>query len=162
MAKRGHKRKFHTIRIGETPLPERCRQNGGVVAEVIDRDTSDKIVMQRFRAVAECTLDIYVVKGKLTIAQHKAGMRFRHAYLRAVLRLKVEDSGSGSHGSMDMAALMPIHSERVLLEAYAVLSKQQKAVIIAVCGHDEWVGSTAKGKTLKRALERLTGLWGFG
>jgi hypothetical protein len=44
MAKRQHKKKrpMAVVRIGELATPERCRQQGGVMTEVVDRDASGK------------------------------------------------------------------------------------------------------------------------
>jgi hypothetical protein len=159
MAKRKHKGRITAVRTGETPTPERRLQHGGVSAEVIDRDNRGKVLMHRFKAIAECPLDAYWQRGHLTEAEYKAGTKFRHAYFRAILRIQVEDKGSGAHGDPEMSMIAPIYSEQILREAYVVLSPLQKAVIVAVCGHDEWAGGTPKIKTLHRGLERLVDLW---
>ena len=99
MSKRQHKKRVHAVRIGESPTPERRRQNGGVNAEVVDRDVTGQILIQRYKAFADCPLDIYFLRGQLTEAEYKAGIKFRNAYFRAVLRIKVDDIGSGCHGS---------------------------------------------------------------
>lgn len=159
MAKRKHKSRVLTVRSGDSPTPERRAQNGGVAKEVTDRDCRGNALMYRFKAVADCPLDAYFQRGHLTETEYKASMKFRHAYLRAILRVKVQDIDSGSRGDPEMAALMPIHSERILNEAYAVLSSAQKALIISVCGHDEWAGGFYKLQTLHRGLEKLADLW---
>lgn len=161
MAKRKHKIKVLTVRSGDSPTPERRAQNGGVAKEVTARDCRGNALMVRFKAVAECPLDAYFQRGHLTEAEYKASMKFRHAYLRAILQVRVQDVESGSRGDHEMAALMPIHSERVLKEACEVLSTAQKAVVISVCGHDEWAGGFYKLQTLHRGLEKLADLWKF-
>jgi hypothetical protein len=159
MAKRKHNKKLLPARVGEAPTPERRRQGSGIVAEVIDRDGGGKVLMHRFKAAADCPLDSYILRGNLTQAEYRAGIKFRHAYLRGVLRVHVEDIGSGAHGDPEQAALTPIYSERALREAYEVLSARQKAIVIAVCGHDEWAGGTVNIKTLQRGLGMMADLW---
>ena len=161
MAKRRHRRKVHTVRIGETPTPERRKRNGGVVSEVVDRDVSGDIVMLRYKAVAECPLDVYYLEGRITEAEYKAAYNFRFAYFRGVLGFRVEQIGAGAHGEVGMESVNTIYSRELLDKAYRVLSTKQKSVTISVCGHDEWAGKTAKMNTLRRALERLAALWGF-
>jgi hypothetical protein len=158
MSKVRIRRTIRSVRSGTTPTPERRRQHGGVIKEVVDRDAEGNVLIQRYKAAFECPLDAYRLKDKITESEHRAGIKFRHAYMRAVLKIRVEDIGSGSHGSYDMAALLPIHSERVLNEAYSVLTPQQKAAVIAVCGHDERPNRDYF-QTLHRGLEILAVLW---
>ena len=84
--------------------------------------------------------------------EYAAGMKFRYAYMRAVLKVHVDDIGSGCHGSFDMAALLPIHSERIINEAYSVLSPQNKLAIIAGCGHDEKPKDKDHFQTFRRGM----------
>jgi len=159
MSKRYRKGRILTVRIGETSTPERRRHNGGVKAEIVDRDISDQILIKRYKAVWECPLDTYLERNVISAPEHKAGLKFRHAYFRAVLGIRVDDLGTGCRGDVEITALMPIHSERLLNDAFAVLSPKQKAIVIDVCGHDEVAGDTPRMKTLHRGLEKLCDLW---
>jgi len=161
MSKRGSKskRKASLFCHGMSVTKERQRQNGGVVTEPIHEKSDGKTYIKRQRAVSECILDYYLAHNKITEVEHDAGMKFRRAYLRAVLRIWTDEGSGGSHGDPEMAALLPIISEQVLREAYGVLSPRQKAVIISVCGHDAWAGETHVLKTLHRGLAQLIKLW---
>jgi hypothetical protein len=154
------KNRILTVRIGETPTQERRSHDGGVKAEIVDRDISDKVLIKRYRAVWECPLDTYLDRAAISPPEHRVGQKFRRAYFRAVFGIRVEDVGSGCEGDFEMSMLTPIYSQRILKQAYEALSLKQKEIVINVCGHDEVAGSTAKVKTLHRALERLTDLWG--
>jgi len=162
MPKRRPNKKDIPIRQGETVTRERRRQNGGVISEIMERDNSGKAYIKRQRACAECVLDYYLSRGKISAPEYEAAMKFRKAYLRAVLRVKVEDNGAGAHGDPEMAMLIIAESERRLRQAYAVLSPSQKTVVISVCGHDDWVGDTYRFETFHRALARLIDLWPIG
>jgi len=161
MSKRKHKKKPSAIRHGERATKERQRQRGGVTNEVVDRDYSGRIYIKRHKANDECMLDSYKWLAKISPTEHQAGMKFRCAYLRSVLRVNVDDRGSGCKGDYEMAALIVPFSEQLLREAYAVLSPAQKAVILTVCGHDDVVGDTYRFDTFHRALNILIKLWGI-
>lgn len=154
-----HLKKKSSLRTGEVSTKQRRTQNGGVISEVVDRDISGKALIIRHKARYTCTLDRYFGQLRLSEAEYKAGIRFQHAYLRAVLRVKVYDVGGGSQGDAEMAALIVIKSEKLLKEAYSVLSEKQKAIIIAICGHDEFAGDTYRMQTLRRGLTKLSELW---
>jgi len=162
MKKTKNKKKAAPIQMGEKPTPERRQQNGGVVQETLGREANDKATLKRHRARMECALDAYLLKGKITLAEHQAGMRFRQAYLRAVLKIRVEDNGAGSHGDPEMAFIAVPASEQTLCKAYEVLTSTQKKAVIQICGHDEWGGTTRLVETLHRALEQLATLWHLG
>lgn len=88
-------------------------------------------------------------------------MRLRKAYLRAVLGVRVDDYGAGAHGDREMGALMVIESERLLREAYSVLTLQEKAIIISVCGHDDWSGGDYRMHFLRLGLDKVAAKWGI-
>jgi hypothetical protein len=159
MSKKQRKTRISTVRIGEVPTPERRRHNGGVACENVDRDVNGRVLVKRYKSVWDCPLDAYRSRDVITETEHHAGLKFRYAYFRAVLGIRVEDIGSGSKEDTEMAFLSPIYSERLLNEAYEALSPKQKDIVIDVCGHDECAGETAKLKTLHRALEKLCEIW---
>jgi hypothetical protein len=159
MGKRHKKTHVSSVRHGESPTIERTRHLGGTRIEIIDRDLSGHTLIRRHKAAWECPLDAYFERGVLSQSEHQAGHKFRRAYIRAVMRVRTDDSSGGAHGDRQMAAVMPIYSEQLLKAAYATLSTQQRAIIINVCGHDEVAGHSARLKTLHRGLERLCALW---
>lgn len=161
MAMRKYKKKALPVRIGEVATRERRRKHGGVITEVVDRDARGKVMMRRHRAAAECVLDVYSFRQTITDAQYQAGLKFRNAYLRAVLRIRVSDIGYGCRGDDAMSVILPIYSEELLRKAYKALSLEQKSVIIAVCGHDEWSGGIYRLNWLRSGLDALAHLWGF-
>jgi hypothetical protein len=160
MAKRKYKKKAVSIRIGETAPKERNQHQGGLISEVIDRLPNGKAIMKRLRAMAECVLDAYLIREVISLIEYKAAMRFRKAYLRAVLHVKTHNTGVGHHGDFEHAALTPTESEQLLRQAYGVLDMSEKAVIIAVCGHDDWSGGAYRVKYLHSGLEKMVKLWG--
>jgi hypothetical protein len=160
MTKARSRRVIRSVRSGATPTFERKYQQGGVQKEVIDRDTKGNVLIERYKAAFECLLDYYRLRDKITEDEYHAGIKFRHAYMRAVLHIQVEDIGSGSHGSSyDMGILLPLHSEQILREAYTVLSPQQKNAIIAVCGHNEKAKDKDHFQTFHRGIRMLAELW---
>jgi hypothetical protein len=81
------------------------------------------------------------------------------------LQVKISDGGNpyiNEHGGSNAEARMlnGIASERRLRQVYAALSPQQRSIVIAVCGHDEWAGDSARFETLRRGLQKLINLWG--
>lgn len=160
MTARRHKRRNLSVRVGETPTRER-RNQGALATEVIDRDCEGKALICRYKVLGDIPLDAYLLRGKISEGAYQAGLKFRSAYMRAVLRVHVEDAGAGAHGDPEVAALTPIYSVQILNAAYAVLSPRQKALLIDVCGHDLWAGGTVNIKTMRRGLEVLAALWHF-
>jgi len=159
MAREKLKRKAMSVIAGEAATMERCNQNGGVIVEAVSNGQTAQEILIRHRAIAECVLDAYFLRETITEAQYEAGMKFRHAYLRAMLGIKVSDAGVGSHGDYEMSALMPAYCEQVLRTAYAVLSESQRRVVIDICGHDHWAGHSSRTKILIRGLGRLAKHW---
>ena len=155
MSKKRHKTRISSVRIGETPTRERRHHNGGVVSEIIDRDVSGNILIKRYKSVWDCPLDAYLDRAVISESEHEAGYKFRYAYFRAVLGIRVADVGSGNKGDPEMAFLNPLYSTRLLNEAYEALSPKQAAIIINVCGHDEVAGDTDRLQTLRRGLKKL-------
>ena len=159
MSKRHSKKKAldGVVPVGITP--ERRRQNGGVMKDTETLHKDCKTKTKRYRSTAECMLDAYLWHGKISDNEHAAGMKFRRAYLRAILRIKVEDQGSGSRGDYDMSGLMVPVSEQILKQAYSVLSSAQKTLIVRVCGDDTPPGDSYRLETFKRGLTQLLQLW---
>jgi hypothetical protein len=168
MAKRKHKknRAMPVVRVGELATPERRRQLGGVMTEVVDRDASGKAYMKRHRVRIECMLDYYFNEFRLTEAQYMAGLKFREFYLRVNFGTNCKilcNPFLMQPGQADPEgkALAHLHCLRMLDEAYAVLSQVQREVVRDVCGHDEYPGNHARKKALLRALDALASHWGY-
>ena len=143
---------------GTAPTRERQQKLGGILSEPVHEKSGSKTYITRYRSGIECSLDHYRDAQKISLAEHEAGMKFRRAYLRAVLHIQTQDT-TGSHGDREMAYVTPIYSEHLLRKAHAVLSSVQKSVLIDVCGHDFGVGNTSRLMTLRRGLDELVELW---
>ncbi len=169
MAKRRHsnkKRPMPVVRVGEMATPERRKQLGGVMTEVVDRDSGGKIYTKRHRARLECMLDFYFKEHRISDPQYMAGLKFREIYLR------VRYGYSGKvlcnpflmeAGQADPEGKMLAHIDciRALEEASKQLLPEQIAVIRNVCGYDEYAGGRDKKRILVRSLEILADFWGY-
>jgi hypothetical protein len=157
--KRKYKKKALPARIGELATLERCSQLGGMIKEVVDRDFRGNPILYRQRAKIECHLDIYRYRGQLDTPEYDAGMIFRKAYIRYVLRIKVDDDVQGGRADAEMAMLALPHSKKLLDQAHSVLSQPQWMVIEAICGMDDTAGNSNRFETFRRGLEKLVELW---
>lgn len=158
-AKRKYKKKILPARLGELATVERCRQLGGVITEVVDRDLRGSPIVKRHKVKIECHLDIYLYREQLSIPEYDAGMIFRKAYVRYVLGIKVEDDVQGGRADAEMAMLAVPHSKKLLDQAHGVLSTPQWMVIEAICGLDDTAGNSYRFETFRRGLEKLVDLW---
>jgi len=159
MAKRSHKKPVKSLRSGEVAPKERHGHGDRIIKEVIDRDLSGKALITRQKIEFPTVLDRYLHHNRLSLSEYKAGIKFQHAYMRAVLKVRVEDIGGGGKADPEMAYLVVVHSEKILREAYALLSPKQKEIIINVCGHDCFACGYYKMQSLRRGLEILASLW---
>ena len=159
MAKRRKSKKKLPARQGERANAERRSKMGGVITEAIDRDLRGNAYMVRDRVRVECALDFYLWKGQISPSEYDAALKFRRAYQRAVLGIKVEDPAATGTYDPEMALLIVPISEEILRAAYEELTKVQQEVIIDVCGHEKYAGSTSRVLTLHRGLEKLATLW---
>lgn len=155
MRRKCRKTSGSTVRLGVAPTKERRRQNGGVVAETIYQDANGKALIKRYRAVCECVLDAYLRRKAISEPQHRAGLRFRRAYYRAIL------SRGAAYERLRKASppLGFTHSERMLKQAYRTLSPQYKGAVIDICGHDQPAQDMAKLDRLQKGLGQLAGIW---
>ena len=161
MAKRRKAKRRLPARQGERAGVEREKKIGGVITEAIDRDLRGNPYMVRDRVRIECSLDYYFWKGQLTESEYDAGLKFSRAYQRAVLGIKVEDPAASGPYDPEMAMLIVPISEEMLCAAYEELSEAQKKIVIDVCGHNKYAGTTDRVQTLHRGLEKLAALWGL-
>ncbi|MFY9288457.1 MAG: hypothetical protein WAO98_08135 [Alphaproteobacteria bacterium] len=153
------KTKLSNYTKGIDVTKERQKQNGGVSVEAIHERINDKTYTRRHRARFECALDGYLWYGKINQSEYEAGLKYRRAYLRYVMNVRVDDYGAGSHGSYDMALLTPIISQEILRDAASVLTKAQRKIVLHVCGDDFRAGNGDKIETLQRGLAVLAKHW---
>jgi len=149
------KERKYAVYVGEKPSKERCRQQGGVVPEIIDRDYHDRIQVRRYKARYECVLDAYLKAKVITKAEHRAGIIFRRAYHNAVILRRKAYNHIGIRAMPDK----PSHSDLVLREAYRTLSPHNKGAIIDICGFGHIIYDKAKIDCFKKGLEQLVLCW---
>src|SRR4029079_5450248 len=104
-----------------------------VISEIIDRDANGKVLIKRYRAVWECPLDAYLGRRAISEPEHRAGLKFRRAYHRAVL------SRSAAYRRLNNSSTNtgPTSSDKLLKQAYRTLSPYYKGTIIDICGYDQ-------------------------
>ncbi|MDD3289156.1 MAG: hypothetical protein PHX43_09205 [Alphaproteobacteria bacterium] len=164
MSKRQRKRKTQPIRLGELAPKELCQHNK-IILEVVDRDPDGRAYIKRQRVLDECRLDSYLHRLFIDEREHEAGMKFRYAYVRVNFHIRVDDAAPNlflnevGGGNSEERMIAGIASEELLRKIYKILTPSQRRVVIAVCGCDEFAGTTAKRKTLKRALYRMARYW---
>jgi hypothetical protein len=150
------------VRIGEVATPERMRQNGGIVKDLEPESPKSRVMIMRHRARCECWLDRYRLKDKIDQSEFLAGMRFREAWLCITF--------GKSHGR-SMVYIDPCYhqslnpgekrlwAERVIGDAFKILTAAQKTAVIACCGEDEALQTKDRVRTLRRGLEALSRFW---
>ena len=141
---------------------EFCRQMGRTIEEVIDRDVRGKILTLRHRLYAACMLDAYFLRGLIETGEHKAGLRYRLAWLRARDGLQISNPYlvGRALNYTDSMRVIP-ESERILKEADAKLTPAQKALVIKVCCENRKAGGQDKIDTFGRGLASMAKLWGY-
>ena len=112
------------------------------------------------RVKHECRLDWYQDKASINDRQHDAGMRFRRDWLLATAapRLTGPYGPRLGAGYEDFRELQ-LASRRRLSAALLVLGDAAGAVVIAVCGCDEW--ASGRLPALREALTLLADHYGI-
>jgi hypothetical protein len=123
----------------------------GQHGELAPRATDTPGVVGR-RVRHECRLDWYQDKSSIDDRQHEAGLRFRRDWLLATAQPKL----TGTYGPRLGTTVQDFHEMQLLArrrigKALLFLGDELGAVVIAVCGFDEW----ASGR-LPRLREGLT------
>jgi len=167
--KRNYKNKklSPVIRVGEMATPERRKQLGGVMTEVVASELPGEPPSKRQRTRVENVLDImfrYRV-NPLSIPQHTAGLKFYELFNhdKNVPRFKVLCNPFKIEYRPDDAewkALAHVHSARYLVEAYKQLTEEEQAVVRKVCGYDEFPEGKREHRLLRLALDKLALFWG--
>lgn len=152
--------------LTDLPVPKERLQHGKVITENIADDHVKRTGVKRLRETQECRIDTYYERGIIDDAEHEAGIKFRCSYVRVHFGLRVGNSvvnpqmGEIRTLGYEAMTLAGIASQEFLNKIYEVLSPAQKQIVISVCGHDEFAKTTARQRTLKRALhvmaERLS------
>lgn len=154
------------VRLETVATPERAAKFGGVAVTLAPDPASPRVFVGVLRAGCECWLDRYRAKGLLGAAAFKAGIKFRHAWMKTIYGLSTMPSAP-VYDRVDGFTAMSIEdrinsvtqAERIIREALPALSVAQKLAVIAVCGQDEALGDTYRVQTLARGLDALARLW---
>jgi hypothetical protein len=161
MAKRHRSRKTTspTYSQGLMATKERQHQNGGVVVEAIHERDGNKVYTHRHCAMFTSILDAYLWNRSISETEHAAGEKFGREYSRSVLKIKVNDIGSGSQDDVEMAYISAINGNHLLRKAFEVLSFTQREILISVCVDNKSAGTTRKVNYLGTALRILAKKW---
>jgi hypothetical protein len=168
MAKRKYKKRaVPVVRVGEMATPERRRQLGGVVTEVVDRDATGKVYMKRNKARYECIIDYYHDTYRLDDPQFMAAQKFAEMFNGA--NFGSEFSILASPYIFITASSDPEAKAHRRLDCYRhlqeiekkILTPAQWKVVVKVCGRDERAGNTDYLETLRRALDELAKYWNY-
>ncbi|MGB9152208.1 MAG: hypothetical protein WCD70_03870 [Alphaproteobacteria bacterium] len=167
MAKKHHKKKqLPVVLVGELVTPERRRQLGGVVTEMVDEDGSSRRKMKRHKARYDCMIEFYCDEGTFSDRQTKAGLKYREIYL------------SGIHGqsgkylcnpfTIDCGRADPenkiighMHNLRLLVEANELLTEEERGIVRDVCAYDRVASAYDLKRILLRALDVLADYWKY-
>lgn len=133
-------------------------QHGGVDMEPVDRALIGAVTAVRAHVRTECILDAYWRRMQIIDRQREAGMLFRTVWLRSVQMPRVSaDYGTRvamSTGSDELPVVVASAKRRVA-DLSRMLNREQLAVVIAVCGMDEWAGGTKRLDDLRDGLTRM-------
>lgn len=154
------------VHIGMLATPERCHQQGGVTTEIVDRDSTGRVYIERDRANEECALDLYLLKKRISNPQHKAGLRLREAYVRAAHGMECSVLGEqfvANAGSGDNEEKMALYIDalKTLSVVWPLLTPVQQRVLRRVCGYNEYASNYNDKETLVRGLDLLAKHWGI-
>lgn len=149
------KPRITTVKMGETPTKERRHQNGGVMSETVARDVDDKSLVKRYRAVWECPLDVYKDRKIITEPEHRAGLRFRQAYHRTVLSRSAARERLNRYPAKEGLTM----NEKLIKDAYHVVSPHNIGAVIDVCGHGQMIWSSKALESLRKGLGDLAVSW---
>ena len=155
MNKRRNILRIRTVKAGAAPTRERKRQNGGVVYETVAWDANGKSQIARYRARWTSPLDAYHDYGLITGQEHRAGILFNQAYYLAVSSRGAEKERLNPRPADTRLTL----SERILRDAYRLLSPFAKKAVIDICGHEIPTRDKIKLGDLKDGLGQLAQMW---
>jgi hypothetical protein len=169
MAKGKHKKKktYPVVIVGERATPERRKQLGGVVSEIVEVEEprSLKTKVKRDRANYVSTLAYYHGTKRLNDPQTVAGEKYAELFNRVTFGYHYKVLCNPfliDPGQADPEARMVAHMDciRQLREIDALLSPAQRRVIINVCGYGERAKDKDERQTLQRGLDIAAEHWG--
>jgi hypothetical protein len=160
------KKQLPVILVGELVTPERRRQVGGVVTEMIDEDGNSRRKVKRYKARYDCMIEFYCEEGTFSNRQTKAALKYREIYL------------SGMHGqsgkylcnpyTIDCGRADPenkilghMHNLRLLVEANELLTQEERDIVRDVCAYDKVATAYEMKYILLRALDVLADYWKY-
>jgi hypothetical protein len=166
MAKKQRKKKLPVVLVGELVTPERRRQAGGVVTEMIDEEGSRGRKVKRHKARYDCMIEFYADENAFSERQTKAALKYREIYL------------SGMHGqsgkylcnpfTIDCGRADPesriighMHNLRLLVEANELLTQEERDIVRDVCAYDKAASAYELKRILLRALDVLADYWNY-
>lgn len=151
-----------TIFDGRGPAAQ-ARPSKIVAIEVKHRSSTHSEVVYARKYDCDCTIDAYNARGQLSDRQWLAGSMFRDKWRRTKLHRLVTTSYGLTRGSVpqsdDVAAVFE-HNRRVVNETLEELGADLSALVIRVCGEDEWAGTNGL-RPLQIALDWIAELWGL-
>ncbi|MDE1902132.1 MAG: hypothetical protein KGI37_10920 [Alphaproteobacteria bacterium] len=154
MQKQQSEKSLLSVIIGIEPTKERHHQNGGLIKKAV-RVGNNEFLINKYRAVWECPLDVYRDTNAISKTEYRAGMWFRRAYYGAVLSQR-RDLRPTSH---EAATMEPTMHDRLLNEARAALPSDQITVVTGVCGHSQLTYSPHALEKLRKGLGHLAVRW---
>ena len=158
MNKQKQRQKMITIRYGIAPTRERQFQNGGVRVETVAKGIHGKALVNRYNAVHECALDVYLERKIITRPQYRAGLRFREAYHRSITCRTAERNRLGlySDNTNDKRLTM---SEKLIRQAHNTLDSSEMGTVIDVCGNGHLTWNPKALEKLRKGLGHLSVKW---
>jgi hypothetical protein len=151
MKKARHRR----IVVGADLGPVERAQHG----ELVSRATDTAGITGR-RVKHECRLDWYQEKASIDDRQHDAGLRFRRDWLVANAPPKLTQTYGPRLGATGQDFHeMQLAARKRVGKALLALGDDLGAVVIAVCGFDEW--ASGRLPRLREALSRLADHFGM-
>lgn len=116
--------------------------------------------MQRYRAVRECALDIYLESRLINRIQHRAGLRFREAYHRTASCRTTEINRNGIYENhSDATDERLTMSENLIRQARNELNPENWHVVEDVCGLNRILYSPRAYEALRKGLGHLAVEW---
>ena len=132
------------------PTKERFNQNGGLKIEDVGLPATT-----RYRANWECPLDAYKDMNLITAPEHRAGMRFREAYYKAVLSRRAAYERLNRYPTTTGLTM----SERLVRDAQQTVPSHNIGVVIDICGYDRPARDNVMLEKLRKGLGHLAIRW---
>lgn len=120
-----------------------------------------RVAFARARAVCECRLDWYRLRGYIDARQQAAGQRFRALHGAAIRSPRlVTRYAERVRGQTFDACAAQLEARAELSRLAALLDEAARTAVARVCGFDEYAGPGGVAD-LKRGLDRIAEHWGL-